>query len=318
MVLSGLPVSASRALLQRHLRRAAVALAAVLAGVGLAACGGSSNTTANAQKLLSQTFKANFAKIHSGVLSLSISADLAGLKSLGGRPISLQLSGPFNETAGTVTAFDFGATATVDASTLPVGIISTGKALYVEVAGTYYSLPASIASSIARSVHSTGATSSSSLLAQLGINPLSWLTAPTLVGTKMVGGVDTDHLTAQLDVRELLNDVAKLASGTSGITGASLSKELTPSNLDQLASTVSSAHVEVYTGASDHILREFAVAVRFSIPLIGQSSLGGLTGGSLDLDLTITNLNAPETITAPSSSEPFSDLLGSSGALGSL
>jgi hypothetical protein len=316
MVLSALPVSVSRAVLQRHLRRAALATVTALVAVGLAACGGSSNPSASPQQLLSQTFRANFAKIHSGELSLTISADLNGLKSLRGQPASLQLSGPFEVHSAGGTAYDFSATVTLASSTLPVAVVSAGGPIYFEVAGTYYKVPHSIGSS-APSATGTGATGSSNLLAELGIDPLSWLTDPKLAGTKTVGGTDTDRITAQLAVGSLLSQIAKLAAGADGVLGPSLSSELSASNLALLASTVNSAGADVYTGASDHVLRGFNVAIRFSIPLIAQSSLDGVTSGSLALSATITNLNTPEAITAPSSSEPLSDLLGG-GGLGSL
>jgi hypothetical protein len=84
-----------------------------------------------------------------------------------------------------------------------------------------------------------------------------------------------------------------------------------------VASAIKSAQVDIYVGSADHILREFRIALDFVIPGADQSSLGGLTSGSISLDVTLTNLNAPETITAPKSSEPFSDLLGG-GGIGSL
>ena len=65
-------------------------------------------------------------------------------------------------------------------------------------------------------------------------------------------------------------------------------------------------------------MRELKFALAFTVPPIDQSSVGGLTSGSLALDVTITNLNTPQTITAPASSEPLSNLLGSSGPLSAL
>ena len=307
-------------MLQHHLRQVALAFGTGLAGAAIAACGGSSGTAVSATHLLSQTFTANLSKIHSGELALTVRADLDGVKSLGGKPVSLQLSGPFTEHTGSATAFDFSATVTEAGSTLPVAVLSTGMAVYVEFGGTYYALPSSVESSLAKAVQSSSATSgSSSLLTKLGINPLAWLIRPKLVGTTMVSGDETDHLTARLDVAQLLGEVAKLMSRSSAIAGSSsVAKALTPANLDQIASTVNSARVGVYSGASDHILREFSAAVTFTIPTAAQRSLGGLTGGSFDLDATIANLNAQETIAPPSSSEPFRDLLGGSGGVPSL
>jgi hypothetical protein len=307
-----LPVSATRALLQRRLRRVVLAAAAVVVASAVAACGGSGNSGADAAHVLSQTFSANVAKIHSGELSLTLHANLNGLKSVGGKPVSIQLAGPFDEPAGGTPSFALSATVTFDGQTLPIGVTSTGKALYLEFAGTYYALPASVDSGLAKAVPS-GATGSSNTLSSLGINPLTWLTNPKILGTTTVGGVSTDHLTAQVDVAQLLSDVAKLASHSSGLAGKSVSKQLSAANLSQFASAIQSAHVDIYSGASDHILREFRAAVSFAIPPADKSAVDGLTGGSLTVDVTITDLNAPETITPPASSEPFSDLVGGGG-----
>jgi len=320
MVLSNAPVSAGRTLLQHHLRQVALAFGTLLAGAAIAACGGSSPTAVSATHLLSQTFSANLGKIQSGELALTVRADLDGVRRLGGKPLSLQLSGPFTEHAGSVTAFDFSATVTEAGSTLPVAVLSTGKAFYIEFGGTYYALPSRLESSLAKVVRSSSGTGGfSTLLTKLGINPLSWLTAPKLVGTTIVSGVETDHLTARLDVAQLLGEVAKLMSASGVISGSSsLARALTPANLDQIASSVNSARVGVYSGADDHILREFSATLTFTIPTAAQRSLGGLTGGSFELDATIANLNTPETIIPPSSSEPFRDLLGASGGVPSL
>jgi hypothetical protein len=314
MVLSGATVSAGRALLQPLLRR--VALIAIVAAA-LAGCGGSSSNLPSASRLLSQTFGANLAKIHSGQLSLALKADLKGLATFAGKPIVLQLSGPFDVSSAAGAAFDFRATLTLAGTSLPLGLLSTGKALYLEVAGTYYSLPASVESSLG-ATGSSGAAGSSNLLGRLGIDPLSWVANPQVLGTTTVAGVTTYHLTGQLAVSQLLGDLAKLARHASAVAGSSITKQLTPANLTQLASTIESARVDVYSGTADRILRELHVAIRFSIPPAGRSSLGGLSGGSIDLDVTISDLNASEKITAPASSEPFKDLLGGSGGLGSL
>ena len=85
-----------------------------------------------------------------------------------------------------------------------------------------------------------------------------------------------------------------------------------------MSSAVDSASVDIYTGKSDHIVREFATSIGFTVPPVAQGSLAGVTAGSVNLDLTITDLNAHETVTAPTSAEPFKNLLGSLGGLSSL
>ena len=278
----------------------------------VAACGGSGASPPDAAKLLSQTFGTNLDKIHSGNLSLSLDADLKGISTLGGKPLSLQLSGPFTDSAG--PAFDFNATVTVSGNTIPIGIISSGKALYLELAGTDYSMPASVNSALQRETATSSGGGPSNVLSKLGIDPSSWLTDPKVVGSATVGGVSTEHLTAQVDVAQFMSDALKVVSSNANLAGGSTG-ELGSINPTAVASAVKSAQVDIYSGASDSILREFRLAVSFVVPQGFQSKLGGLTGGSLDLDATITNLNAPETIKAPSSAKPFSSLLGGGGSL---
>jgi hypothetical protein len=318
MVLSPLTVRAScNHPLQRRLQRFCLAALIVSLLVGLAACGGSGSSTASTaapQTLLSQTFGAGLGKIRSGILSLTIDADLKGLRAVGGKPLSLQLSGPFIESPGAATEFDFAATVSVRGATLPVGLIAAGKSFYVEFGGSDYSVGSSVLSSM--EPRSTSSASSADLLACFGIDPLDWLASPQSVGNATVGGVSTTEIKAQIDVGALVTDFAKLAGQLPAGEGRQITKALSASNESAIASAVNSADADIYTGTHDHILREARIALTFTIPAAGQSLLDGVTGGSFTLAATITDLNAPETITAPKHSQPISDLLGHGGLLG--
>lgn len=301
--------------MQPRLRAAAGALAVLAVATLIAACGGSSGSGPPAARVLSQTFGTNAGQIRSGELSLSVHASLPGLTALGGSSIGVQLSGPFSVSPGQPPAFDLNATVTALGNSIPVGVISAGGALYVAFAGTDYSLPSSIGGLLQReaSSHSTG---SRNLLTSLGIDPRRWIENAQDVGSANVGGVSTDHITAQINTAKFVADLQRILGGIgSAVPGASASVSV--GDLRLLARVVKSATVDVYTGASDHIVREFRLSVALSVPQADQAKLGGLTGGSLTLDLAITNLNAPETIKPPASSKPFSSLLGG-GSLPSL
>ncbi len=301
--------------MQRRLRAAGGVLAVLAVAALIAACGGSSGSGPPAARLLSQTFGTNAGQIRSGELSLSVHASLPGLTALGGSSLGVQLSGPFSVSRGQPPAFDLNATVSALGSSIPVGVISAGGALYVAFAGTDYSLPSSIGGLLQREASSQG-TRSRSLLTSLGIDPRNWLEDAQDVGSANVGGVSTDHITAQVNTAKFVADLQKILGGLgSAVPGASASVSV--GDLRLLARIVKSATVDVYTGASDHIVREFRLAVALSVPQADQAALGGLTGGSLTLDLAITNLNAPETIKPPASSKPFSSLLGG-GSLPSL
>ena len=296
---------------QWHLRRLAVVPLAIAATAAIAACGGAGPAKKAAAvktspaALVSQTFSASNT-INSGRVALDVTLALDGIKQLGGKPVTLDVSGPFQRGAGNDISADLAATIQVASTTANIGIDKVGKKIYLGIAGTFYALPAS-----SKARPSTGVTGASGILSALGIDPKTWLTDPHIVGTASVGGVTTEHLTAQINVANVLNDVSKLVSSATGATGAGTSS----STLALIESAISSAQVDVYTGVADHIVRRFDLAIAFTVPQIAASALGGLTGGSLKLDVTLTELNQPQTITAPANPQPSSKLLNGVFAL---
>ena len=131
-----------------HLRRLAVVPLAIAAAAAIAACGGGGHAkTAAAVKtspaaLVSQTFSASNA-INSGRVALAVTLKLDGIKQLGGKPVTLDVSGPFQRGAGNQISTDLTATVSIAGSTAKIGFDDVGKKLYVGLGGTFYELPAS-------------------------------------------------------------------------------------------------------------------------------------------------------------------------------
>ena len=73
----------------------------------------------------------------------------------------------------------------------------------------------------------------------------------------------------------------------------------------------------MYVGKSDHVLRRLSADVSFTIPQKDQAQLQGLTSGSLSFSIEFSNVGQPQTITAPKSSKPISDLTAKLGGLSS-
>ena len=292
----------------RHL--AAVPLAVGAAAV-IAACGGGGHTTTTATvkaspaSLVSQSFSASDA-INSGQVALALKLKLDGIAQLGSKPITLDVSGPFARSAGGQLATDLTATLSIAGSTANLGFDAVDKKLYVGLGGTFYELPASTTPQSA-----LGSTGASGVLSALGINPKTWLTDPHIVGTANVGGVTTQHLTAQVNIANVLNDLSNVVAST-GSTGASAT---TGNALSLVESAITSAQVDIYTGVTDHIVRRFDLVIDFTVPQIAASALGGLSGGSLNLDVTLTQLGQAQTITAPANPQPSSKLLNGVFAL---
>jgi hypothetical protein len=287
-------------------------LATATACLLLSACGSSS--PGNARSLLRQTFSGPH-RVNSGRLTFALSLQPSGSSTLT-QPISLSLSGPFQSRGtGKLPASDFTVAISAQGHTGSLSILSTGTKGYVTMSGVSYQLPASsfqkLESSFSSIASSGGASSSSKsgVLSKLGINPLDWLDKPQVVGSSTVGGAQTTHIRASVNVPALLRDLStfmqKAASlGISGTSG--LSSGLSSATQQKMASALQKPSFDLWTGRSDKTVRRLEVGLRF--PLSGQIStlLGGSRAAGLDLTLQYSQLNQPEAITAPSKVEPYS------------
>jgi hypothetical protein len=283
----------------------------------IAACGSGGKATAKttAATLVSQAFSASHA-VDSGQLALSLTLMLNGVKQLDGEPLKLDVSGPFERDGAGQLSADLDVSLTAAATNAKLGIDLAPGHLYLGVGGTFYDLPENGSGSGSDELGDSGPSGASGLFATLGIDPRRWLTNPRDAGTLEVDGVQTEHLSAGVDVATMLGDVAKLvggagagagggASGASGAIGASgLAGSLT-----LLTQAITSARVDIYTGVDDHMLRRFDVALSFSVPAAAAGAVDGLSGGSLTLDATLSDLDKPQTIAPPANVQPQSRLL---------
>ena len=317
-------------------RVAAVVLLAVLASFALAACGSSSSSSSgDAATLLKQTFTGSH-KISSGDLNLAVTVDPSGSNTLSG-PIKLSFGGPFESSSGgKLPQSNFTVSISALGKSGSLGILSTGSSGYVSLQGTSYQLPQAtfkkLESSLSQ-IGSTGGGGSSGTLSKLGIKPLDWLQDPKVVGSENVGGTDTTHITASINVAAFLNDFSTFLqkASTLGVSGvSSASKGLSPAERDKIASEVKNARFDLWTGNSDKTLRRLTVAMTLPVTGTVSTQLGGLRSADIGLSMQYANVNQPQTITAPKTLRPYSEFnskvqsflqslqgsVGSSGLLG--
>jgi hypothetical protein len=309
-------VQALRALLKNTTIRAAVALLGVIVCVGmLAACGGSPGS---AESLLQDTF-AGHTQIESGNVNLSFEVSAAG-QSTATKSLAVRLGGPF-QNAGSGKLPHFALTLQLSAAghTLDAGATSTGSALFVQIAGTWFSTPQSTYQALqqgyAEATKNASTAKTRSTFSSLGIEPGRWLSNPTKVGTATVAGAQTVHLTADVDVPAFLEDVSKLsqaggALALGSVPGASTAAgALSSTAIKELGKSIKSAHVDVYTGQGDHLLRRLEVSAVVSGTPQTQALLGGLTTADVKVLLEFSGLNEPQAIAAPSNPQSPSQLL---------
>jgi hypothetical protein len=297
-----------------HRRTALITLLMLVASVMVAACGSaSSGGSESPSTLLGQTFSGSH-KVSSGKLDLSLTIDPGGSSTLSG-PITLSFGGPFQTRgSGKLPESDFTVSAGALGHSVSLGIISTGTTGYVSLQGTSYQMPQAtfqkLESSFAQLASSGGSSSGSGTLSKLGIQPLHWLTNPTIVGTENVGGAQTTHIHAGINVPALLTDLNTVLQRASslGVSGSSALKSgLSAATRQKIAAEVKNPSVDVWTGTSDHTIRRLAIVLTLPVTGKASSELGGMSSADISLTMQYSDLNQPQTITAPTTVRPFTE-----------
>lgn len=285
-------------------------LLAGLAAVAVAACGSQAQGSAlGPQARLAQAFGAG-RTVTSGRLALTVVATPAS-----GDPTSLTVSGPFAARgAGAVPAFDFAVALQAQGRTLQGGLLSTGTDAFITFGGRTYQVGPDLFAQFAagyRGALPAGSKGRSGALAALGIDPRRWLTGARRAGTETVGGVPTDHLTADVRLSRLLTDLNGLAgragsSALGALAGQASGGSLTAAQLARVSRSVRGARVDVFIGRKDGTLRR--LVVRLDVAGDAGRQVMGFSSGTVAIDLTLTAVNRPQTITAPAGAVPLSAL----------
>ena len=291
-----------------------------LASLAVAGCGSTSSSSANPNTLLTQTFTGTHT-VTSGDLNLTLTINPSGSSVLSG-PITLSFGGPFQTRgAGKLPESNFVVSANALGQNVALGVISTGTAGYLTFEGASYQMPAAtfqkLESSFAQLASTPGANSGSGTLGKLGIQPLHWLTNPTVVGTDNVGGAQTTHVHAGVNVNALLTDMNTVLEKASsvGVSGASTLKSGIPvGDRTKIAAEIKNPSVDIWTGTSDKTLRK--LTINATLPVTGKTSseLGGMTSAGISLTMQYSDLNQPQTIKAPTTLRPFSEFQSKLGA----
>lgn len=303
----------------RGIRRLGPFIAAIVAVLALAACGSSSSGggSGSAQSLIKQTFSTGHS-VTSGVLGFDLAVTPTG-SSLLSTPITLSVSGPFQSRGrGRLPESDLTLAISALGKRGSLGVISTGSAGYVSLQGADYRLPAADFQKLKSSFSVAGGGGSQNAgLAPLGINPVHWLTKPSIVGTETVAGASTTHIRAGVDVAVLISDLNTfLANTAKESSAAGIPTQIPAATAQKIAAAVKNATVDVWTGKSDTTLRK--LALNLSVPITGQIStqLGGMTSAGVALNVQYSNLNQPQSIATPTNVHPYTQFTAKLQSIG--
>lgn len=286
------------------------------------ACGGNDSSGEDVNAVLEETFDGTGKAVESGKLDLSVKLDLDGAGKSLDAPIAIALSGPFeNQGAGKVPQFDFSLNLDGGGQQFQAGAISTGSAAYLRFSDQAYVVGdeayKEFADGYVKAAEEDGKKESGPTLSALGVDPRRWLQNPTEVGTEDVGGAETIHLTADVDVPRLLEDVNRLikSAGNLGVGGKKVPDQLTAQERARAAEALKTVKVDIWTGKDDKTLRRLVLALEIAVPEDEQKK-AGLSSGKVDLEYGISDLNTPQTIEEPSNARPIAELNQALGALG--
>jgi hypothetical protein len=315
----------------RRFRFAALLALLLATAAGVSACGGGSDDQ-DANALLKATFGPD-QNIKSGRLSLNLAFDGKGLKSISG-PVSLKVAGPFQTVGkGKLPKLDISIALSGGGANFSAGAVTTGDKGWLKLQGTSFVVDDQTFAQFKQGYEQASSKNDGGKnpsLSSLGVDPLRWLKDPKVAGTEEVGGAETEHITAGIDVGALLDDVSTLLSkaGQLGQTAGTVPGKLTDQQRKDIEASVKDAKVDVWTGKDDKALRRLKLDVGIDVPQAVRPRAGGLTTGTLVFDLTIADLNQPQEITGPKNARPLSQLqqliaggatggTGSTGASGS-
>lgn len=285
-------------------RHAVLLLLVLLSALGLAACGGGGGGGAPSGDARDLVRRALETPIDSGRLDLGMELRVAGVSQLE-KGVRLQVRGPFSSNgASKLPSADLDVSVGGAGPGLSGGLVLTKDNAYVRFGGQAYEVGRGAVRELNRRSRRTGGRTS---FRDFGIDVGRWLRDPRVAGREAVAGTETTKVSGQVDVPRLLRDFAKLGGEVGGMAGRR-PFELSSDEARQLADAVGESRVDLYV-AGDGTLRRAELDLRFSIPERGRERVGGATGGTAKLELTISDVGEAQRIEAPKDARPLAQLL---------
>jgi hypothetical protein len=299
--------------------RPATGLAAGVAalGLGLVACGGGTSSGGSSASggaagsrqvaaLLAQTFGPN-PKAVSGVFSGTINVAVKGIPRFS-QPVSLTTSGPFTDAAGTSLP-DSDQAVGIDG--YGGGMTTSGDKVYFDLGTAAYAVPAGVS----RQMRTAAATAHNGLMRAVGafdIRPDLWVRSPRIVGNSTLDGVGVVRVSAAIDTARVFLDASRFTHFLTSLQVtqlAGLPQAIGPAAQAALVRSVTSSGGDLYIGASDHVLRKAQMHITLAMSPADRRLLGGIAGLTIDAQLDVTQVGAPQTITVLSLRPPYHEAL---------
>jgi hypothetical protein len=266
-------------------RRLLASLCLALSLAPLAACGHDER----AEQLLQQTFRRGATPaLHDGYLSLSVRV-IPHAASAAGELIAVTLLGPFTTArAGALDRFDTELATMLPEGTSVAHLRCDGGRIVVQ----RESGGAAAAQALAARLRAprAGAGAGTSGLPVVGFDAARWIREPQWRRRERAAGVRTLRVGGSVDVERMLTDIDALLAGARR-SRARVAAVLAPQLRRAVLDGVQSSSIDVWTGASDRLLRQISARVTFAFDR-GSHGLRGLTGAKLEVHVRLDDVNA--------------------------
>jgi hypothetical protein len=277
-----------------------------------AACGGGGSS--DPQTVIDE---ATLQGIKSGDVDLSLGIDVKGSK---GGHLDIGLSGPFqSESEAEYPELDMTASAKGSIGGEKVnfegGLTLLGNKAYVGYEGTEYEVDPTTFNFVRTIIkrrsggkkHSTELTACQEAAAELQIS--DFVENLKSEGSADVGGTSTDKVSGDLDVSGAVEAAAELSEDPACREQLNAAGPFSAARLEKakvrIEESLKGAHVVLYVG-DDHIVRRITAQATVEPPKGSDGE--GTKSAEIDLDLTLAGVNEEQTISAPTSSQPLSNL----------
>jgi hypothetical protein len=308
----------------------AICAVALPVPAAIAGCGDDDDNSSDAdpQQVLDATFN-NENRISSANVDLDLSVSAEGDE---GGSFEASLGGPFQgdpDDPTTIPQLDWTLTASGDIGGQSVdfegGAVVTPDNAYVEYGGTAYEVGSENFQAAKQQLEASAPPEKDAdvgfseafqrgceqSVRQQGGDPSScdfdvsaWLTNQTTEGTEDVEGTETNHITGDLNVEQVLTDFGGIASGFPQAQAAPFDFN----NLGQLSEAVEDASFDVYSSVDDNTLRKLEFNLAIDPSAISAGTEVPVDSVNLGFALTLGEVNEEQTIEAPSDAQPIEEL----------
>jgi hypothetical protein len=284
--------------------------------LGVVSCGQEEDPEAVIDRAFSQ-------RIDSADVSMTLNLEIQGSDQLSG-PVRVQVTGPCSVTGpDRFRSFDYDvALQGGGVSVPPLGLISTGENVFVEAGGSAYEVGEEQVDELNRAIAQGGGGEEPGCgalgvdIAALGINADQVIQEATIEEDAEVAGVETTHVSAAVDGRELLAGLDRAARRASEVAGDTAEvPELSPDELAQAQEAIGEPRFDLFVGKDDGKVRRMTGVVDFGVPQDASAEVGGASGGQVDFTIEFANVDGSQRITPPTDARPLAELTSQLSAL---